>query len=91
MIPHSAVVTASAIGCLPDSWRYCSAAASPISILLTYLETGQVPRIPTAILTAGLMLLGFLSLASGLILDTVTHGRHEMKRLPYLSNAPAEE
>lgn len=53
-------------------------------ILVTFLETGLVPRIPTAILSTGLMLLAFLSLASGMILDTVTRGRRELKRLNYL-------
>lgn len=52
-------------------------------VLVTYLETGLVPRLPTAVLSTGLMLLGFLSLACGLILDTVTRGRQEMKRLHY--------
>ncbi|MFI3189640.1 glycosyl transferase [Crenothrix sp. D3] len=51
----------------------------------TFLKTGLVPRIPTAILSTGLMLLAFLSLASGLILETVTRGRQELKRLMYLS------
>ena len=51
----------------------------------TYLQTGLVPRFPTAILAMGLMLLGFLSLTCGLILDTVTRGRQELKRLHYLS------
>lgn len=54
-------------------------------LLETYLDTGLVPRFPTAILSTGLMLLAFLSLACGVILDTVTHGRREMKRLRYLS------
>jgi len=62
--------------------------AAPIAI--TYLETGLVPRFPTAILATGLMLLAFLSLASGFILDTVTHGRQELKRLFYLSIPPVE-
>lgn len=53
-------------------------------IFVTYLETGLVPRFPTAILSTGLMLLAFLSLACGIILDTVTRGRREMKRLHYL-------
>jgi glycosyltransferase involved in cell wall biosynthesis len=56
-------------------------------IVLTYLDTGLVPRFPTAILSTGLMLLAFLSLACGLILDTVTRGRKEMKRLQYLAVA----
>ncbi len=53
-------------------------------IILTYLDTGLVPRLPTAILSTGLMLLAFLSFSAGLILDTVTHGRKELKRLQYL-------
>ncbi len=53
-------------------------------IFLTYMETGLVPRLPTAVLSTGLMLLAFLSLASGLVLETVTRGRQEMKRLRYL-------
>lgn len=54
-------------------------------VIDTYLETGLVPRLPTAVLSAAVMLLGFLSLTCGLILDTVTHGRVEMKRLAYLA------
>lgn len=54
-------------------------------IFITYLDTGLVPRFPTAILSTGLMILASLSLVCGLILDTVTRGRCEMKRLIYLS------
>ncbi len=54
-------------------------------VLTEYLETGLVPRLPTAVLSTGLTLLGFLSLACGLILDTVAHGRREIKRLHYLA------
>lgn len=54
-------------------------------VLVEYLNTGLVPRLPTAVLATGLMLLAFLALASGLILDTVTRGRWELKRLAYLS------
>jgi len=50
-----------------------------------YLQTGLVPRLPTAILTMGLMLLASLSLTAGLILDTVTRGRWEQKRMAYLA------
>ncbi len=53
-------------------------------VVVTFLETGLVPRLPTAVLATGEMLLGFLSLACGLILDTVTRGRKEMKQLHYL-------
>jgi len=54
-------------------------------VMVTFLETGLVPRLPTAVLSTGLMLLACLSLATGLILDTVTVGRREMKRLAYLA------
>lgn len=54
-------------------------------VVLEFLRSGLVPRLPTALLATGLMVLAFLSLASGLILDTVTRGRREMKRLSYLS------
>jgi glycosyltransferase involved in cell wall biosynthesis len=60
------------------------AAATPV--IETYLATGLVPRLPTAILATGLMLAAFLALASGLVLDTVTRGRREMKRLAYLAH-----
>jgi len=53
-------------------------------LLPTYLSTGEVPRFPTAILATGMGLLGFVSLFTGFILDTVTHGRRELKRLHYL-------
>lgn len=56
-----------------------------VPLLFTYLETGLVPRIPTAILASAIMLVAVLSLACGLILDTVTVGRQEMKRLAYLN------
>lgn len=56
-------------------------------LFTTFLETGLVPRFPTALLSTGLMLLAFLSMACGIILDTVTRGRQEMKRLHYLSIA----
>ena len=63
-----------------------------IPIVVTYLETGLVPRLPTAVLATGLMLSAFLCMAAGLILDTVTRGRREMKLLAYLSHcAPGHE
>lgn len=54
-------------------------------LFVTYAETGLVPRFPTAILVTGLMVLAFMSFVAGLILDTVTHGRRELKRLHYLA------
>ena len=63
-----------------------------IPIFVTYFEQGTVPRIPTAILSTGLMLLAFLSVIAGLVLDTVTKGRREMKLLAYLEQrAPGED
>jgi glycosyltransferase involved in cell wall biosynthesis len=56
-----------------------------VPVLQTFLATGLVPRLPTAVLSTGLMLLAFLSLACGLILDTVTRGRMEAKRMAYLA------
>lgn len=56
-----------------------------IPIVIEWLETGLVPRFPTAILATGLALLGALSFFSGLILDTVTRGRREIRVLAYLS------
>jgi glycosyltransferase involved in cell wall biosynthesis len=61
-------------------------------IFVTYFEQGIVPRIPTAILSTGLMLLAFLSLVAGLVLDTVTRGRREAKLIAYLQQrAPGED
>ena len=56
-----------------------------IPIIVTYLEEGLVPRLPTAVLSMGLMIVAVLSVSSGLVLDTVTRGRREMKLLAYLS------
>ncbi|NUR14592.1 MAG: glycosyltransferase [Bradyrhizobium sp.] len=56
-----------------------------IPIVITFIETGLVPRLPTAVLSMGLMIMALLSLSSGLVLDTVTRGRREMKMLAYLS------
>jgi hypothetical protein len=56
-----------------------------VPLLITYLDTGLVPRFPTAILATGLVIVAVLSFFAGLILDTVTRGRREMRRLAYLS------
>ncbi len=55
-----------------------------VPIVIEFIDTGLVPRFPTAILCTGLMLLAFLALACGFVLDTVTRGRRELKRLSYL-------
>lgn len=54
-------------------------------IFVTFMKTGLVPRFPSAILATGMMVVGFLSLVCGLVLDTVTTGRREMKRMQYLA------
>jgi hypothetical protein len=54
-------------------------------VLVTFAETGLVPRLPTAILALGLVIIGILSFFAGLILDVTTRTRQELKRLVYLS------
>lgn len=61
-----------------------------VPVVIEFLQIGLVPRLPTAVLSMGLMLLGFLSLACGLILDAVSRGRKENKRLAYLAIPPLE-
>jgi glycosyltransferase involved in cell wall biosynthesis len=60
-------------------------------VVTEYLQTGLVPRLPTAVLATGLMLLAFLALMAGLILDTVTRGRWEQKRMAYLAIPGAQD
>lgn len=54
-------------------------------LLMTWLETGLVPRLPTALLATGLMILAFLMISSGLTLDSLTRSRIESKRILYLA------
>lgn len=56
-----------------------------IPLFVEFFNTGLVPRIPTAILIVGLVLCGLVSFVCGLILDTVSRGRHEVRRLAYLA------
>jgi glycosyltransferase involved in cell wall biosynthesis len=55
------------------------------SVLATYFETGLVPRLPTAVLAMGLMIVACLSLTAGVVLDSITTGRRELRRLHYLA------
>lgn len=68
---------------------FCALAGSSLSlgipVVMQFLATGLVGRLPTAMLATGLMILAFLSLVCGLILETVTRGRRELKRLLYLA------
>jgi glycosyltransferase involved in cell wall biosynthesis len=71
-------------------FAFWSGLAAIVSIVLayplavTFFQTGLVPRLPTAVLATGIALLSFLSLACAIVLDSVSRGRHEMKRLRYL-------
>ena len=60
-----------------------------VPLVLTYLDTGLVPRLPTAILVTGMTIIAVLCVFAGLILDTVTRGRREVRRLAYLSQPGA--
>ncbi len=62
-----------------------------IPLVRTYMETGLVPRFPTAILVTGMIIIAVLCVFAGLILDTVTRGRREVRRLAYLSLAAPGE
>jgi Glycosyl transferase family 2 len=66
----------------------CMSVGLAIPIFVTFVQEGLVPRLPTAILATGLMLIAFLSIASGLVLDTVTRGRREMKLLATSPSVP---
>ena len=61
-----------------------------IPLVVTYLDTGLVPRFPTAILVTGMTIVAVLCFFAGLILDTVTRGRREMRRLAYLAQPGPE-
>lgn len=56
-----------------------------LPVVLEFLQTGFVPRLPTALLATGLALISGVLFTTGLVLDTVTRGRKEMKRIAYLS------
>jgi hypothetical protein len=61
-----------------------------VPVVIEFLGSGLVPRLPTAVLSTGLVLLAFLSLSCGLILDAVSRARKETKRLAYLTIPPPE-
>lgn len=67
------------------------AVALAIPLAITFLQTGLVPRIPTAIGVTGLVIIAALNGMCGLILDTVVRGRREVRRLAYLAQrAPGQ-
>ena len=62
-----------------------------VPLVMTYAATGLVPRFPTALLITGLGIVAVLCLFAGLVLDTVTRGRREMRRLAYLAQPSARD
>jgi glycosyltransferase involved in cell wall biosynthesis len=66
-------------------WLIVAALILSVPLVSTYLDTGLVPRFPTAILITGMTIIATLCIFTGLILDTVTRGRREMRRLAYLA------
>lgn len=70
---------------------WLTAGVLAVPLFTVYLETGKVPRFPTAILCSGITIVGVIALGTGLVLDLVAHVRREVKRLAYLSYpAPGE-
>ena len=66
------------------SWTVAVALGVPLAV--TYLDTGLVPRLPTAVLVTGLVVIGLLLAGVGLVLDSLAKGRVEAKRLAYLQS-----
>jgi glycosyltransferase involved in cell wall biosynthesis len=62
-----------------------AAVAISTPLVVTYFNTGLVPRLPTALLSTGLVIVGAISFVTGVILETVTVGRREIKQLHYLA------
>lgn len=56
-----------------------------LPVVVHFFETGRVPRLPTAVLSAALVGVACLSTVCGLVLDSVQRGRREAKRLAYLA------
>ncbi len=61
--------------------------AAGVPVISEYLKTGLVPRLPTAVLAVGLMIVGIVAVFTGLVLDSVAKGRREAKLLAYLAAA----
>jgi hypothetical protein len=66
---------------------FCLSIGIAIPVFVTFVETGFVPRLPTAILAAGIMQLGFMSLMCGIIIEAISASRREIKRMRYLELA----
>ncbi len=63
---------------------FVASASLGYPVVALYVETGQVPRLPTAVLAMGLMIIAFLSVTAGVIMDSITIARRELRRLRYL-------
>ena len=61
-----------------------------VPLLVTFVQTGLVPKLPTAVLATGLTLLALLFTATGLILHSIAKGRIEIKRLAYLRHGASK-
>jgi glycosyltransferase involved in cell wall biosynthesis len=61
-----------------------------VGVIREFLETGLVPRLPTAVLAASIQIVAFICLTAGLVLDSVCRSRREAKRLAYLALAPVD-
>jgi glycosyltransferase involved in cell wall biosynthesis len=56
-----------------------------VPVVDEFMNTGLVPRLPSAVLATGLVILASLGMTCGLILDSLTRARLEVKRLSYLT------
>jgi hypothetical protein len=56
-----------------------------LPVLATWLETGLVPRLPTAVVATGMFVIGFMMAGCGLILDSVSRSRVDQKRILFLT------
>jgi glycosyltransferase involved in cell wall biosynthesis len=74
--------------CLLAGILLLAALGSGLPVVVTFMQTGLVPRLPTALLATGLVLLASLTGGCGLILDAVARGRRELRRLAYLAIPP---
>ena len=62
-----------------------------LPVIIEFFKTGLVPRLPTAVLSASIMMIGVLSFLCGIILDSLSRGRIEQKRLRYIATTNHKE
>ena len=61
-----------------------------LPVIVEFFEEGLVPRLPTAVLALGTVIIAFMSWMIGVILDGVLQSRRELKRLSYLRLSPPD-